>query len=106
MIPWLVCDVQVMVAMVTRSVISSREQAWFPVLYYGSNMFGRVQPPRTHEKLSYDPCSLWSSVVQGGSVGLNHPELMRNYPMVLVPCGLRRSYTFPVTKWLEQVRYG
>ena len=62
------------------------------VLYYGSNRFGRVEPPRTHEKLSYDPCSLWSSVVQGGSVGLNHPELMRNYPMVLVPCGLRRSY--------------
>ena len=26
MIPWLVCDVQVVVAMVTRSVISSREQ--------------------------------------------------------------------------------
>ena len=26
MIPWLVCDVQVVVSMVTRSVISSREQ--------------------------------------------------------------------------------
>ena len=26
MIPWLICDVQVVVAMVTRSVISSREQ--------------------------------------------------------------------------------
>ena len=28
MIPWLVCDVQVVVAMVTRSVISSSEQKY------------------------------------------------------------------------------
>ena len=52
------------------------------VLCYGSNRFGRVEPPRTHEKLPYDPCSLWSSVVPGGSVGLNYPELMRNYSVV------------------------
>jgi len=27
-----------------------------------------------------DPCSLWSSVVSGGSVGLNHPELISTPP--------------------------
>ena len=43
------------------------------MLYYGSNKFGRVEPPRTHDNLSYDPCSLWSSVVWGGSVRLCHP---------------------------------
>ena len=59
-------------------------QAWFPVLNYGSNRFGRVEQPWTHEKLSYDPCSLWSSEIRRGSVELNNPELMRNYPMFLV----------------------
>lgn len=50
------------------------------VLYSGSN---RVEPPQTREKLSYDPCSLWSSVVQGG---LNHPKVMSNSSADLVPC--------------------
>ena len=95
MIPWLVCDVQVMVAMVTRSVISSREQAWFPVLYYGSNRFGRVEPPRTHEKLSYDPCSLWSWMVNRGSVGLYHSELMSSSTAGLGSC---------VVLWFEHVQ--
>ena len=35
------------------------------------NRFGRVEQPRTHKKLSYDPCSLWSSVVRTGS---EHPQ--------------------------------
>ena len=64
-------------------------------------------------KLLNDPCSLWGSVVQGGSVGLNHPKLMssstpgsvcgtmvrkgseelnhheliKSYPMILAPSG-------------------
>ena len=42
----------------------------------GSMKFDRIESSRTHEKLSYDPCSLWSSVVRGGSIVLNHPELM------------------------------
>ena len=70
-------------------------QAWFLMLNYGSNRFWRVEPPWTHEKLCYDPCSIWSSEVWQGSVGLNYPELMRNYPMNLVPS---------VALWFEQVR--
>ena len=42
----------------------------------GSQRFGNVNTPQIYEKLSYDPCSLWSSVVQAGSVGLNHSELV------------------------------
>ena len=41
---------------------------------YGSNRFGRVEPTRTHGKLFYDPCFLWSSVVWGGSIGLTTPN--------------------------------
>ena len=52
--------------------------------------FGNVEPSRTHEKLPYDPCSLWSSVVQAGSVGLNHSELMTNCPMIVISSGAQR----------------
>ena len=37
-----------------------------------------------HLKLFYDPSSVNSSVVQVRSVVMNHPELMKNYPMILV----------------------
>ena len=40
--------------------------------------FGRVEPPRTHEKLSYELCSLWSSVAREGSLGVEHPKLLSN----------------------------
>ncbi len=39
-------------------------------------------------------CFLWSSVVRGGSVWLNHPELMSSSTPGLVPC---------VVLWFEQV---
>ena len=42
----------------------------------------------THGKLFYDPCLLWSSVVEGCSVGLNHLELMSNSTPGLVLCGV------------------
>ena len=54
------------------------------------HIYNLLEPPRTHEKLFYDPCSLRSSVVQGGSVGLNHLELMRNYPMIVISSGAQR----------------
>ena len=31
----------------------------FPLELSGSRRFDRVEPPRTHEKLLYGPCSLW-----------------------------------------------
>ena len=65
-------------------------QACFAVWYYGLNRFGRVEPPQTHEKFSYDPCSFWSSVVRGGSIGLSHPKVMSNSSADLVPCVVLR----------------
>ena len=46
----------------------------FPIKLSDSRRFVRVEPPWTHEKLSYDTCVLRSSVVRGCSVALNHPE--------------------------------
>ena len=110
---------QVRKSWTTPSSCQGQPRAWFPVLNYGSNRFGKVEPPWTHEKLSYDPCSLcmalrgstrfgrvephrshvkfhhrpgflcWT-MVQTGSEELNLPELMRNYPMILVPSGAQR----------------
>ena len=40
---------------------------------------------RYHANLPYMPCSPCSTVVRGGSVGFNHPELMRNFPTGLAP---------------------
>lgn len=56
-------------------------QVWFPALCYGSKRFRRVEPPWTHDKLPYDPCSLRSSVVWGFSVSMNHPDHIWNNPM-------------------------
>ena len=69
---------------------------WFKKVWLGwttpnscqENRFRKVAPPRTQEQSPYDPCSLWSLVVQGGSVELNHPELMSNSTAGLVPCVL------------------
>ena len=73
----------------------STTQRTSPLELSGSNRFGRVEPPRTHEKLSCDPCSLWSSLVRTGSEELNHPELMSSSTTGLVCC---------VVLWFEQVR--
>ena len=59
----------------------------FPLELSGSRRFGGVRPHWTHYNLSYDPCFLWSWVVQRGSVVLNHLELMRNCTMILVLSG-------------------
>ncbi len=45
-------------------LISNSTPGLVPFVVHGSNRFGRVEPPRTHEKLSYEPCSLWSSAVR------------------------------------------
>jgi len=51
----------------------------FTMARIGSEVFNH------HERLSYDRCFLWTSVVPGGSVGLNHPELMSRSTTGLVP---------------------
>jgi len=46
-----------------------------------------LKATRAHDKFSYDNNFLWNSLVQGGTEEVNHPELMRNYPMITVPSG-------------------
>ena len=48
-----------------------------------------LQPPSHHERSSSGPCCLLSWVVWAGSVGWNHPELMRGWS--LLPDELRDS---------------
>jgi len=86
--------------------------------YAGSKRFGRIEPPQSDVKRSHKRCShgdilvqksrthvklhhrsglLCCAMVQTGSEQLNHPELMRDYPMILVPIG---------SQWFIEVRYG
>jgi len=89
--------------------------------YDGSKRFGRIEPPQsdgnvatsivpmvmywfdkvqksqTHVKLHHRSGLLCCAMVQTGSEQLNHPELMRDYPMILVPIG---------SQWFIEVRYG
>ena len=63
----------------------------------GSRRFSIFEPPQSHVKLHhrpYDPCSHRTSVVWGGSVGLNHPKLISSSTPGLVPC---------VVLWFKQV---
>ena len=48
--------------------------------------FGRVELPQNHGKLLNTSVIVWLE----GSIGLNHPKLIRNYPMILELSGLRR----------------
>ena len=64
----------------------------FPLELRDSTRFGRVEQHRFHEKLSYVPCSLRSSVVRTGSKRLNY---MSSSTAGLVSC---------VELWFEQVR--
>ena len=88
---------------ITQNACQASIQVWFAMLCYGSNSFGRVEPNWTHEKLSYDPCSLWNSVFWGGSVGLNNPKLflistIGLFPIVVQSFELdRKSWTTPNT---------
>ena len=53
--------------------------------YSSLRRFGVVEPPRTHLKLPCRPYSPCSTVVRGGSVWSNHPELTRNCPVGHIP---------------------
>ena len=64
----------------------------FPLELRDSTRFGRVEQPQTHEKLSYVPCSICSSVVRTGSKRFNY---MSSSTAGLVSC---------VELWFEQVR--
>ena len=48
-----------------ESALGCLECTWMSTArpLFGIKQFGRVEPPRSHEKLHYDHCSLWSSVV-------------------------------------------
>ena len=58
----------------------------------GSSKFGRVEPPRSHVKLHLRADVVCCNMIQTGLEELNHPKLMRNYPMILVPS--RTQYRF------------
>ena len=51
-----------------------------PLQQSGSRRFGVVEPPRTHSKLLCRPYSPYITVVRGGSVWSNRPELTRTCP--------------------------
>ncbi len=61
--------------------------------------FVRVEPPRTQVKLHQRPGSLSCAMVRIGWEEVNNPELMRNYPVIIVPS---RAQWFD--QWFEEVR--
>ena len=63
-------------------------EACFPFHHSGSRRFDVVEPPRTH---SFLPASPFVTVIQGGSVFLNLPELTRTFPVGLLPPSGRPS---------------
>ena len=67
-------------------------EACFPFHHSGSRRFAVVEPPRTHAFL---PASPFVTVIQGGSVFLNLPELTRTFPVGLLP---------PSSQWFEVVQ--
>ena len=67
----------------------------FPLELSGARRFGRVEPPRTHVKLHHSPGSICCTMVRTGSEESNHPELERNYPMILVSSG---------AEWFKEVQ--
>ena len=72
-------------------------EACFPFHHSGSRRFDVVEPPRTHSILPCRPASPFVTVIQGGSVQLNLPELTPNCPSGQLP---------PSSQWFEWVRCG
>ena len=68
-----------------------------PLRHSGLRRFGEVEPPQTHSTLPCRPASPYSTVVRGGSVQLNLPELTPNCPSGQLP---------PSSQWFEWVRCG
>ena len=61
-----------------------------PSVKWWSSRFEGIETPRTHVKPPWTPDSLSQTVVQAGSKGLNHPELMSNYAVNQIPSVKRR----------------
>ena len=59
--------------------------ACIPLRHSGSRWFGEVKPPQTHSNFPCRPASPYITVVWGGSVWSNHPELTRIFPVGLLP---------------------
>ena len=71
--------------------------AFIPLRHSGSRRFGEVEPPQTHSTLPCRPAAPYITVVRGGSVQLNLPELTPNCPSGQLP---------PSAQWFEWVRCG
>ena len=60
-------------------------QAWFPVLYYGLNRFDPMSKCREASNLNLAiSAMMWFEKVRGGSMRLNHPDLVHKHPAHLV----------------------
>ena len=66
-----------------------------PLCHSGSRRFGEVEPPGTLSNQPCRPASPFVTVVRGGSVYSNLPELTRTFPVSLSP---------PSSQWFEEVR--
>ena len=66
----------------------------FPLKLSGSRRFSRVEPPWIYVKLHPRPGYVCCIMVRTGLEELNHPELMRSYPMSLVSLELSDSWRF------------
>ena len=83
------------------SVYSNLPNSLEPSLYAcislrhsGSGWFGEFEPLQTHSNLPCRPASPYITVVRGGSVWSNHPELIRTFPVCLHP---------PSSQWFGEV---
>ena len=70
-------------------------EACFPFLHSGSRRFYVVEPPQPPSILPCRPASPFITVIQGGSVSLNLPELTRTLPVGLLP---------PSSQWFAVVQ--
>ena len=66
----------------------------FPLKLSGLRRFSRVEPPWIYVKLHPRPGYVCCTMVRTGLEELNHPELMRSYPMSLVSLELSDSWRF------------
>ena len=82
----------------------SPQQTWLPLQNSGSIRFKSIELPRTQVFSLYSPCPFCRAVVQRGSVWLNHPELMWNYPTEPSPTTVWQRETS--LSWRAQKEHG
>ena len=82
---------QVWKSWTTPNSCQLQPQVWFRVLSYGSNSFGRVEPPRMHVKFHRRPGFLWFEQVRKSWTTPNSWEIILRS---LFPLELRGSTRF------------